>query len=63
MPSSGNIGFCKLVGHTSSIIIEWDDSNTVIGVDCDHEHCGYATSCELYQRCPVGFRRDFPTNS
>lgn len=59
---TGDIGPCPYVGHTGCMIITWED-NTVISVDCaggDHETCGYADRCELYQRHPVGFVQTYP---
>ena len=61
--SSGDTGLCPHVGHSGSIILNWDD-NTVVSVECgfgNHETCGYANKCELYQRRPVGFVQTYPS--
>lgn len=52
--NSGNIGYCHKVGSTHAVLIEWD-GNKVISVDCEHETCGYADRCKLYQQYPVGY--------
>lgn len=55
--SSGDFGFCKLAGHTGSVLLTWDN-NTVVKVECslgNHTTCQYATTCELYNRKPVGY--------
>ena len=60
--SSGDTGFCPYVGHSGSIILNWDD-DIVVSVECgfgNHETCGYANKCELYQRRPVGFVQTYP---
>lgn len=60
--SSGDTGFCHYVGHSGSIILNWDD-DTVVSVECgfgNHETCRYANKCELYQRRPVGFVQTYP---
>lgn len=60
--SSGDVGFCPYIGHSCGIILNWDD-NTVVSVECscgDHETCGHANECELYQRRPVGFVQEYP---
>lgn len=57
LPNSADIGFCPYVGHTSSVILTWQQDK-VIAVECacgDHETCGFSDVCELYQRRPVGF--------
>ena len=51
---SGDVGFCRALGHTGSLIRTWENC-TVIDVDCDHKQCGYADICEMYQRMPVGY--------
>lgn len=59
---SGDLGFCPYVGHSGSVNLTWKD-NTVIAVECgfgNHETCGYADKCELYQRRPVGFVQTYP---
>lgn len=60
MYSSGDIGYCQLLGHSTGIILTWDNDNNVISVDCNHETCGYSQSCELYQKRPVGFHQTYP---
>lgn len=54
LSESGDIGLCKAVGHTSALIRTWEDE-TVVSVSCDYKTCGYADSCEMYQRGPVGY--------
>lgn len=60
--SSGDIGFCPYVGHSGSIMLNWDD-DTVVSVECgfgNHETCGYASKCELYQRRPSWICSNIP---
>ncbi len=60
--SSGDTGFCPYAGHSGSVILTWND-NMVISVECsfgNHETCGYANKCELYQRRPVGYVQTYP---
>ena len=52
---SGDVGLCRALGHTSSLIRTWEN-HTVIDVDCNYKKCGYADICEMYQRMPVGYR-------
>lgn len=57
---SSNIGFCPYLGHTSAVIQTWD-GDAVVSVECagpgaDHNTCGYAQVCDLYQHRPVGFK-------
>ena len=59
MNQSGDTGYCRLAGHTASLLRTWKD-NTVVSVDCgldgcDYKTCGYAKVCEMYQRGPVGY--------
>ncbi len=64
MKTSGDIGFCPYAGHSGSVILIWGD-NKVASVECsfgNHESCGYADNCELYQRKPVGFTQSRPAN-
>ena len=61
--SSGDTGLCPYVGHSGSIILNWDD-DTVVSVECgfgNHKTCGYASKYELYQRRPVGFVQTYPS--
>ena len=53
--NSGDIGFCERLGHPRGIVLTWEN-HTVVRVDCEHERCGFADSCELYRRKPVGYR-------
>lgn len=55
LTQSGDVGFCRLAGHTSALIRTWEN-NTAISIDCDFKTCGYAEVCEMYQRGPVGYR-------
>lgn len=57
--NSGDIGYCEYEGHSTGMILTWDD-HTVIDVDCQHKICGYADRCKLYQKHPVGFVQTFP---
>ena len=60
--SSGDTGFCLYTNQPTGIILNWDD-DTVTSVDCgsgNHQTCGYADQCELYQRRPVGFVQTYP---
>lgn len=55
----GDFGYCKLLGHNFGLLRTFED-NTVVSVDCgaygcDHELCGHADVCEVYQRAPVGY--------
>lgn len=54
--NTGDVGFCYFVDRTSSLIRTWDEHRTVISVDCNYKTCGYANSCEMYQRGPVGYQ-------
>lgn len=51
---SGDVGFCQAAGHTSAITRKWKDG-IVISVDCNHETCGFADECEMYQHKPIGY--------
>lgn len=51
---SGDVGFCREVGHTSTLVRTWND-RTVISVDCNYKTCGYSDTCDMYQRGPVGY--------
>ena len=53
------IGYCRYLGHSTGLLITWD-GNRVVEVDCDHAKCGYASSCDLYQRHPVGYEESCP---
>lgn len=57
--SSGNVGYCHKIGSSRGILIGWRD-HEVISVDCEHETCGYADRCKLYQQNPVGYIKVFP---
>lgn len=62
--STGALGFCKLAGHSGNVLISWE-GNTVVDVKCgfgDHRTCMYATTCELYNRHPVGFVKPYPAS-
>ncbi|MCM1039818.1 MAG: hypothetical protein NC434_10890 [Ruminococcus sp.] len=62
MDTSNNLGFCPYAGHSGSIQLTWVD-NTVISAECafgNHETCGYADECRLYQRQPVGSVQTYP---
>lgn len=57
---SGDIGYCKMAGHTMGLIRTWEN-NIIVSVDCGigdytHKNCGYADVCEMYQRKPIGYR-------
>lgn len=57
---SGDVGYCRLVGHTAPLLRTWEN-DTVVSVECgnnicDYKSCGYAKVCEMYQRGPVGYR-------
>lgn len=59
MKQSGDVGYCKLTGHTGPLLRNWEN-DTVVSVDCgidghDYKTCGYADVCEMYQRGPVGY--------
>ncbi len=54
--ASGDAGFCSFLHHAIGVVITWDGEK-VTAVDCQHEVCGMADRCELYQRHPVGFIR------
>lgn len=57
--SSGDIGFCEHAGHSGSVLITWD-GDQVVKVECgfgNHETCGCADTCELYQRAPISFTK------
>jgi hypothetical protein len=54
---SGDVGYCMLVGHTSSLVRTWQDG-IVTAVSCDHEKCGHADQCEMYRRGAVGYHFD-----
>lgn len=56
--SSGNIGYCHEKGSPRAVLIEWN-GHEVISVDCEHETCGYADRCKLYQQYPVGCIQTF----
>ena len=62
MPSSGNIGFCRYKNQNIGLIINWTN-HTVESVDCEHNTCGYAETCELYQKYPVGYTEKFPKDN
>lgn len=53
--SNGNVGYCEYLEHTRGITINWHN-NIVSSVECEHELCGYADSCPLYQQLPVGYQ-------
>lgn len=59
MKQSGDIGYCKLVGHTAPLLRTWEDDTVVsveCGIDgCDYKNCGYANACQMYQRGPIGY--------
>lgn len=57
---SGDVGFCHYTEQPRGLIITWDSDNRVISVDCEHNLCGYADRCELYQAHPVGYTQSFP---
>lgn len=50
---SGGIGYCEHIHDSRGILIQWS-KNTVVAVDCEHETCGFADFCKLYQRHPIG---------
>ncbi len=57
--SSGDVGYCEYLRTTRGIIINWSE-HTVLSVECEHEFCGYAQHCKLYQHHPVGYTQTFP---
>lgn len=59
--NSGDVGFCHKVGHTSSMLLTWDD-NVVIDIDCPYKTCGFADQCEMYQRHPIGYVTTYPSS-
>lgn len=54
--NSGDVGYCYDLGHSIGIIRTWVD-DTVVSVDCGHQHCRYSEKCKLYQKGPIGFQR------
>lgn len=59
---SGDLGFCRLVGHSGTVTLTWE-GNTVVNVECgfgDPKTCEYSSTCELYNRRPVGFIQTYP---
>ncbi len=51
MKQSGDVGYCKLAGHTAPLLRTWEN-DTIISVDCgtdgyDYKNCGYANVCEI----------------
>lgn len=52
--SNGDVGFCEFAHHSIGIVVTWD-GDRVVAVDCEHEICGLAEHCALYQKHPVWF--------
>jgi hypothetical protein len=61
MSSSGDVGFCRHKNKMIGLIINWN-GHTVESVECEHDTCGFAQICKLYQRHPVGHTEEFHKN-